>query len=105
MLLINLLTLDGCLCFVSEIFLYKYMTLFFFLLYRRVVRPWLGLKMIDLNEMIVAQLMEKDAALPNVTRGILVPMVCFFNGLLLKLIFILFGIFFFCFIGKGDYMS
>ncbi|XP_027107717.1 putative protease Do-like 14 [Coffea arabica] len=41
----------------------------------RVVRPWLGLKMIDLNEMIVAQLKEKDAALPNVTRGILVPMV------------------------------
>lgn len=41
----------------------------------RVVRPWLGLKMIDLNDMIVAHLKEKDAALPNVTKGVLVPMV------------------------------
>lgn len=32
--------------------------------------------MIDLNDMIVAQLKEKDAALPNVTKGVLVPMVC-----------------------------
>lgn len=42
---------------------------------RRVVRPWLGLKMIDLNDMIVAQLKEKGTALPNVTKGVLVPMV------------------------------
>lgn len=31
--------------------------------------------MIDLNDMIVAQLKEKGAALPNVTKGVLVPMV------------------------------
>ncbi|GMH11362.1 hypothetical protein Nepgr_013203 [Nepenthes gracilis] len=41
----------------------------------RVVRPWLGLKMIDLNEMIIAQLKERDPAFPNVDRGVLVPMV------------------------------
>lgn len=41
----------------------------------RVIRPWLGLKMLDLNDMIVAQLREKDATFPNVHRGILVPMV------------------------------
>ncbi|KDP23488.1 hypothetical protein JCGZ_23321 [Jatropha curcas] len=41
----------------------------------RVVRPWLGLKMIDLNEMIIAQLKERDARFPNVDRGVLVPMV------------------------------
>ncbi|KAJ7977950.1 Protease Do-like 14 [Quillaja saponaria] len=41
----------------------------------RVVRPWLGLKMLDLNEMIIAQLKERDATFPNVTKGILVPMV------------------------------
>ncbi|KAK4273444.1 hypothetical protein QN277_021846 [Acacia crassicarpa] len=45
------------------------------LLYRRVVRPWLGLKMIDLNEMIIAQLKERDPSFPNVSKGILVPMV------------------------------
>lgn len=45
------------------------------ILYRRVVRPWLGLKMIDLNEMIVAQLKERDFSIPNVSKGILVPMV------------------------------
>ena len=43
---------------------------------RRVVRPWLGLKMIDLNEMIIAQLKERDATFPNVNKGVLVPMVC-----------------------------
>lgn len=43
---------------------------------RRVVRPWLGLKMIDLNEMIIAQLKERDPRFPNVDRGVLVPMVC-----------------------------
>ncbi|XP_027349061.1 putative protease Do-like 14 [Abrus precatorius] len=41
----------------------------------RVVRPWLGLKMLDLNEMIIAQLKQKDASFPNVNEGILVPMV------------------------------
>ncbi|OAY44057.1 putative protease Do-like 14 [Manihot esculenta] len=41
----------------------------------RVVRPWLGLKMIDLNEMIIAQLKERDPRFPNVDRGVLVPMV------------------------------
>uniref|UniRef100_A0A2P2K0X4 Uncharacterized protein MANES_08G119000 n=1 Tax=Rhizophora mucronata TaxID=61149 RepID=A0A2P2K0X4_RHIMU len=41
----------------------------------RVIRPWLGLKMIDLNEMIVAQLKERDSTFPNVDRGVLVPMV------------------------------
>ncbi|CAI9303365.1 unnamed protein product [Lactuca saligna] len=41
----------------------------------RVVRPWLGLKMLDLNDMIVTQLKEKDVMFPNVTKGVLVPMV------------------------------
>ncbi|XP_044468236.1 putative protease Do-like 14 isoform X2 [Mangifera indica] len=41
----------------------------------RVVRPWLGLKMLDLNKMIVAQLKERDPSFPNVQRGVLVPMV------------------------------
>ena len=45
---------------------------------RRVVRPWLGLKMLDLNDMIVAQLKEKDVLFPDVTKGVLVPMVRFF---------------------------
>ncbi|TQD93729.1 hypothetical protein C1H46_020628 [Malus baccata] len=42
---------------------------------RRVVRPWVGLKMIDLNEMIINQLKERDPTFPNVKKGILVPMV------------------------------
>ncbi|KAJ8772001.1 hypothetical protein K2173_027178 [Erythroxylum novogranatense] len=41
----------------------------------RVVRPWLGLRMIELNEKIIAQLRERDAAFPNVDRGVLVPMI------------------------------
>ncbi|XWS57512.1 hypothetical protein CRYUN_Cryun09bG0180600 [Craigia yunnanensis] len=41
----------------------------------RVIRPWLGLKMLDLNEMIIAQLKERDARFPEVEKGILVPMV------------------------------
>ncbi|XP_059648493.1 putative protease Do-like 14 isoform X2 [Cornus florida] len=40
----------------------------------RVVRPWLGLKMLDLNDLIVAQLKEKDSTFPDVNKGILVPM-------------------------------
>ena len=46
------------------------------MLCRRVVRPWLGLKMVDLNEMIIAQLKERDNTFPNVNKGVLVPMVC-----------------------------
>ncbi|XP_057778162.1 putative protease Do-like 14 isoform X2 [Salvia miltiorrhiza] len=41
----------------------------------RVVRPWLGLKMIDLNDMIVAHLKEKNASFPDIRRGVLIPMV------------------------------
>uniref|UniRef100_A0A5B7B1S6 Putative protease Do-like 14 n=1 Tax=Davidia involucrata TaxID=16924 RepID=A0A5B7B1S6_DAVIN len=41
----------------------------------RIVRPWLGLKMLDLNEMIIAQLKNKDATFPNVNNGVLVLMV------------------------------
>ncbi|XP_073007254.1 putative protease Do-like 14 isoform X1 [Typha latifolia] len=41
----------------------------------RVVRPWLGLKMLDLNEMIIAQLKERNASFPDVSKGVLVPMV------------------------------
>ncbi|KAJ4956445.1 hypothetical protein NE237_013228 [Protea cynaroides] len=41
----------------------------------RVVRPWLGLKMLDLNQMIIAQLKEKDPLFPDVSKGVLVPMV------------------------------
>lgn len=43
---------------------------------RRVVRPWIGLKMLDLNDMIVAQLKERDPAFPAVSKGVLVPVVC-----------------------------
>ncbi|VVB15245.1 unnamed protein product [Arabis nemorensis] len=41
----------------------------------RVIRPWLGLKMIELNKMIVAQLKERDPMFPDVEKGILVPAV------------------------------
>ncbi|KAF5181807.1 Serine protease htra1 [Thalictrum thalictroides] len=41
----------------------------------RVVRPWLGLKMLDLNDKVIAQLKERKADIPNVTKGVLVPMV------------------------------
>ncbi|WOL14303.1 protease Do-like 14 isoform X1 [Canna indica] len=41
----------------------------------RVVRPWLGLKMLDLNEMKIAQFKEKDASFPDVKKGVLVPVV------------------------------
>lgn len=43
---------------------------------RRVVRPWIGLKMLDLNDMIVAQLKERDPSFPVVSKGVLVPVVC-----------------------------
>lgn len=45
------------------------------MLCRRVIRPWLGSKMLDLNELIIAQLKERDPSFPNVKRGVLVPMV------------------------------
>ncbi|KAH9295435.1 hypothetical protein KI387_039023, partial [Taxus chinensis] len=41
----------------------------------RVVRPWLGMKMLDLNELIVAQLKERDPSFPDVIEGVLVPQV------------------------------
>ncbi|CAL1407413.1 unnamed protein product [Linum trigynum] len=41
----------------------------------RVVRPWIGLKMIELNDMIIAQLKERDEMFPDVDSGIFVPMV------------------------------
>ncbi|KAL8553957.1 hypothetical protein ACS0TY_002277 [Phlomoides rotata] len=41
----------------------------------RVVRPWLGLKMIDLNEMIITLIKEKNASFPDVSGGIFIPMV------------------------------
>ncbi|KAL5783899.1 hypothetical protein ACOSP7_008928 [Xanthoceras sorbifolium] len=41
----------------------------------RVVRPWLGLKMLDLNEMIIAQLKERDPTFPDVSKGVLAPVV------------------------------
>ncbi|KAG9152193.1 hypothetical protein Leryth_016382 [Lithospermum erythrorhizon] len=41
----------------------------------RVVRPWLGLKMLDLNELIVAQIKEKDTSFPNINQGVLISMV------------------------------
>ena len=33
------------------------------------MRPWLGLKMLDLNDVIVAQLKEKVVLFPDVTKG------------------------------------
>ncbi|KAL0360797.1 UNVERIFIED_CONTAM: putative protease Do-like 14 [Sesamum radiatum] len=47
----------------------------FSLSWRRVVRPWLGLKMLDLNDMIVAHLKERNASFPDVSNGVLIPMV------------------------------
>ncbi|XP_009802408.1 putative protease Do-like 14 isoform X1 [Nicotiana sylvestris] len=41
----------------------------------RVIRPWLGLKMLDLNDMVVAQLQERDPSFPKVNKGVLVSMV------------------------------
>ncbi|GLT50463.1 hypothetical protein SLA2020_239490 [Shorea laevis] len=45
------------------------------MLYRRVVHPWLGFKMLDLNDMIIAQLKERDVTFANVKKGVLVAMV------------------------------
>jgi HtrA serine peptidase 2 len=41
----------------------------------RVIRPWIGLKMVELNNLIVAQLKERDPMFPDVERGVLVPTV------------------------------
>ncbi|GFP87729.1 putative protease Do-like 14, partial [Phtheirospermum japonicum] len=41
----------------------------------RVVRPWLGLKMLDLNDMIVGYLREKNDSFPDVSGGVLIPVV------------------------------
>ncbi|GLT47632.1 hypothetical protein SLA2020_213160 [Shorea laevis] len=38
----------------------------------RVIRPWLGFKMLDLNDMIIAQLKERDVTFSNVKKGVLV---------------------------------
>ncbi|XP_057721644.1 putative protease Do-like 14 isoform X1 [Arachis stenosperma] len=41
----------------------------------RVIRPWLGLKMLDLNDTLIAELKLRSATFPDVDKGILVPMV------------------------------
>ncbi|OAE34121.1 hypothetical protein AXG93_2891s1460 [Marchantia polymorpha subsp. ruderalis] len=41
----------------------------------RVVRPWLGMKMLGLTEDIILQLKERDPSFPDVTGGVLVPQV------------------------------
>ncbi|KAL3681531.1 hypothetical protein R1sor_024487 [Riccia sorocarpa] len=41
----------------------------------RVVRPWLGMKMLELTEDITFQLKERDPSFPDVTSGVLVPQV------------------------------
>lgn len=45
--------------------------------FRRVIRPWLGLKMLDLNPMVIAQLKERSGSFPDVRKGVLVPMVSY----------------------------
>lgn len=41
----------------------------------RVVRPYIGIKMLQLNEHNVTQMRERDSAFPDVTQGILIPHV------------------------------
>ncbi|KAJ7541321.1 hypothetical protein O6H91_10G054400 [Diphasiastrum complanatum] len=41
----------------------------------RVVRPWLGMKMLELTEPIIGQLKERDPAFPDINKGVLVPQV------------------------------
>lgn len=41
----------------------------------RVIRPWLGIKMHELNEHVLLQLKEEDTAFPDVVEGVLVPQV------------------------------
>lgn len=45
------------------------------------MRPWLGLKMLDLNPMIISQLKEKSSTFPDVRKGVLVPMVSYLSHL------------------------
>ncbi|XP_024537741.1 putative protease Do-like 14 isoform X2 [Selaginella moellendorffii] len=40
-----------------------------------VVRPWLGIKMLELTEAIIDQLKDRDPSFPNVSKGVLVPQV------------------------------
>ncbi|MCO5548157.1 hypothetical protein L7F22_001615 [Adiantum nelumboides] len=41
----------------------------------RVIRPWLGMKMHELNEHVLSQLKEQDATFPDIVEGVLVPQV------------------------------
>ncbi|KAM0904030.1 hypothetical protein ACQ4PT_018266 [Festuca glaucescens] len=41
----------------------------------RVVRPWLGLKMLDLKPTIIAQLKERSSSFPDVRKGVLVSVI------------------------------
>ncbi|GBG84799.1 hypothetical protein CBR_g39175 [Chara braunii] len=41
----------------------------------RVIRPFIGMKMLELNDAIVNQLKERDSSFPDVEAGILVPQV------------------------------
>ncbi|CAI5464580.1 unnamed protein product [Closterium sp. Yama58-4] len=45
------------------------------LMCRRVVRPFMGIKMLELNASIAAQLRDRDPSFPPVDAGILVPQV------------------------------
>ncbi|KAM7478214.1 hypothetical protein LguiA_026427 [Lonicera macranthoides] len=41
----------------------------------RIIRPWLGLKMLDLNEAIISQLQDRYPMFPVVDKGVLILMV------------------------------
>ncbi|KAK2975995.1 hypothetical protein RJ640_024756 [Escallonia rubra] len=41
----------------------------------RVIRPWLGLKMLDLNEAIITQLKDRDPMFANISKGVLIFML------------------------------
>ncbi|KAK3023480.1 hypothetical protein RJ639_044860 [Escallonia herrerae] len=41
----------------------------------RVIRPWLGLKMLDLNGAIITQLKDRDPMFANISKGVLIFMV------------------------------
>jgi HtrA serine peptidase 2 len=45
---------------------------------RRVVWPWLGLKMLDLKPMMIPQLKEISSSFPDVRKGVLVAVVRYF---------------------------
>ena len=42
-----------------------------------VVCPWLGLKMLELKELVKAQLKVRGPAFPNVAEGVLAPQVSY----------------------------